>query len=196
MPRGTLLLATVLAALGGMAAPGSSALASGGGGCGRPVTDAPGRDVVMNRFCFTPTILHAPVGEPVTWSNRDVVSHVVGGANMGWGSFEQLRTGDSVSYRFSEPGVYPYVCSWHPGMVGAVVVGGGAPGSVHGRLGTTSVRPVSEGDRPAARPKQLAPVSAGDVAGPWKAMGAIALGLFAVTLAAGLELRRRLEHQR
>jgi hypothetical protein len=58
------------------------------------------------------------------------------------------------------------------------------------------VRPVSGGDRPADRPKLVPSASAADVAGPWKAMGAIALGLFAVTLAAGLELRRRLERRR
>jgi hypothetical protein len=42
---------------------------------------------------------------------------------MAWGSFEQIRRGESISHDFSEPGVYSYVCNMHPGMVGTVVVG-------------------------------------------------------------------------
>jgi hypothetical protein len=32
----------------------------------------------------------------------------------------------SAAWRFERPGVYPYYCVIHPGMVGAVVVGGGS----------------------------------------------------------------------
>jgi hypothetical protein len=109
---------------------------------------------------------------------------------MAWGSFEQLRPGDRTAYRFSEPGVYPYVCSWHPGMVGAVVVGE-APRFSGSGLGTAAVTPA---DRPlAAKRAEQAPLEIAGSAGPWKAFGAIALGLFALTLVAGLELRRRIE---
>jgi len=40
-----------------------------------------------------------------------------------------------VSYRFVRSGVYPYVCTYHPGMVGAVVVG---DGTGLGAVGTTT----------------------------------------------------------
>jgi hypothetical protein len=44
-----------------------------------------------------------------------------------------------VTYTFEEAGVYPYVCTWHPGMVGTVVVGDGSGGAI----GTsTSAGPV------------------------------------------------------
>ena len=36
----------------------------------------------------------------------------------------------SVTYRFSEPGVYPYLCTYHVGMVGVVVVGNGVGGAI------------------------------------------------------------------
>jgi plastocyanin len=197
MGRGTRLLIVAVMASLATAVLGVAARASGGGGCGGPVTDAAGTAIVIDRSCFSPTILHAPVGEPVMWANRDAVPHVVGGANMAWGSFEQLRTGDAVTYRFSEPGVYPYVCSWHPGMVGAVVVGDAGERLVDGQLGTTSVLREADRANPTGRQgASAAAVSTGGAATPWKVLAAIALGLFALTLGAGLELRRRLERQR
>ena len=62
-------------------------------------------------------------GETVTWANQDGFDHNVAGANGAWGSFEILRKEKTASYTFSEPGVYAYVCTVHPGMVGTVVVG-------------------------------------------------------------------------
>ena len=192
--RMRLLLVTAIATLA--LVPAAGAAASGGGGCGGPVTEAAGTGVGIEGFCFTPTILRTGVGETVTWTNRDRVPHVVGGANMVWGSFEQLRRGDSATYRFSEPGVYPYVCAWHPGMVGAVVVGEAGPQLAGGTLDGTSVAAASENVRSPIDPKLAASTSSADPSAPWKALAAIALGLFAVTLAAGLELRRRVDRER
>jgi plastocyanin len=107
-----------------------SALASGGGGCGRPVTDARGTTVVIRNFCFTPTVLHARLGQTVTWINRDEFPHTVSGANAAYGSYRELAQDEKVTYRFNRSGVYPYVCLIHPGMTGAIVVGtGSAPGA-------------------------------------------------------------------
>lgn len=105
--------------------PAAPAAASGGGGCGEPVTDATGSTVTIRGYCFRLTVLHTEPGVQVTFENRDPVRHNVLGANATWGSFETLRAGQSSTYRFSEPGVYPFVCAWHPGMVGAVLVGSG-----------------------------------------------------------------------
>jgi plastocyanin len=173
--RSSFLVSTAIAAL--VAGPATMAQASGGGGCGAPVTEAAGTRVDIERFCYTPTVIRAPVGEPVTWTNLDRVPHMVGGANMVWGSFENLGRGDSATYSFSEPGVYPYVCSWHPGMVGAVVVGDAGLGK-------------------AVEPEAVAASSssAGE-ATRWKVI-AVAIGLFAVTLGAALELRRRVDRER
>jgi plastocyanin len=43
-----------------------SALASGGGGCGRPVSDDEGTRVAIRNFCFGPTVLRVEPGETVT----------------------------------------------------------------------------------------------------------------------------------
>jgi plastocyanin len=105
------------------------ASASGGGGCGQPVTDATASGVDIEDFCFSPTIVRVGVGDAVTFTNVDPFPHSVLGANATWGDYAGFKK-NSVTYRFSEPGVYPYVCTYHLGMVGVVVVGNGVGGAI------------------------------------------------------------------
>jgi len=138
-----------------------TAAASGGGGCGRAVSDARGSTVRIKQFCFLPTILRIHPGQAVSFQNRDGFAHTVLGANAVWGSFSQVRGHGAVTYRFTRPGVYPYVCTFHPGMVGAVVVGNGA---AHGEAtaAVTAAGPVVAVDSAAER----APVATTDTAPP------------------------------
>lgn len=159
----------VLAALALAGLPAAPAAASGGGGCGTPATEGTGDAVSITGFCFEPTVLYAEPGAEVTFQNLDPVRHNVLGANGGWGSFEWLREGRSISNGFADAGVYPYVCTWHPGMVGAVVVGD----------------PVDIGSaEPVAR--VVGPTENG---APWKAAAGIALGLLLLTLVASAARR-------
>ncbi len=95
---------------------------AGGGGCAERPSAARGDDVSIGSFCIRPTVLHAKVGDTITWRNRDDFKHVINGANLRWGTFG-LRADRSFRQTFDEPGVYPYSCYLHPGMNGAVVVG-------------------------------------------------------------------------
>jgi plastocyanin len=121
------------------------AYASGGGGCGRAVTDDDGTRVNIRDYCFGPTILRVRAGDTVTWVNRDTFPHTILGANGAWGGYDTLRRGKEVSFRFVSSGVYPYVCTFHPGMIGAVVVGNGKPDGVTQAV-TTNAGPVINAD--------------------------------------------------
>ena len=112
-----------------------TAKASGGGGCGRPVSEGIGTAVDIRGFCFGPTILRVATGEAVTFTNRDPFEHSGLGANATWGDYDGFRRGKEVTYRFEQPGVYPYVCTYHVGMVGVVVVGSGAGGAIETTTG-------------------------------------------------------------
>ena len=176
-----------------------AAEASGGGGCGRAVSDARASTVRIHNFCFLPTILRIRPGQTVVFANHDGFAHVVLGANGVWGSFSQLRAHHDVRYRFTRPGVYPYVCTFHPGMGGAVVVGGGGG---HGEAVSTvtaagPVVPVGPGATarvPSGGVTATAPVAAAapmSTAGwmpPWELA---ALAAFAVGVAAFVALERR-----
>jgi plastocyanin len=181
--REAVTLATTVA-VAWLVAPAPPAVASGGGGCGGPVTDGRGTKVAIERFCFSPTVLYARPGDAVTWANRDSVPHNVGGANLAWGSFEQLRPGRSTSYSFSRPGVYAYVCSLHPGMVGTVVVAEPGPGA------TASEKTLSVGAAGATRAAPVPDAGAlGDV-GP-VATAAILAALAGLVIGAGVGRRTR-----
>lgn len=159
------------------------ASASGGGGCGRSVTDEAGTTVEIRWFCFGPTILRAPEGATVTFVNQDPVPHNVLGAAGAWGGYERLGEGREVSYTFTEPGVYPYACTYHPGMVGAVVVGDGAGGAIET---TTAAGPVVEAASLEAASTEareaVATLPPRTGAGAWPA---IALGTFGLLVASG-----------
>jgi hypothetical protein len=83
--------------------------------------------VVINRFCFAPAVVHVTPGQTVTWTNAEWVEHTVTGVARSFGDYESLAKDRSVSHRFDQAGTFPYFCAFHPGMVGAVVVGDGAP---------------------------------------------------------------------
>jgi plastocyanin len=177
------------AMLGGLACGAMSipAWASGGGGCGRPVTDARGSQVRIKQFCFTPTVLHIRRGQAVRFTNLDLFPHTVQGASVSWGSWDALGGDRSVTYTFKRSGVYPYVCTVHPGMVGAIVVGtGNGPGGAG--LTTTERGPVIQGT-PARASLVRASIDGGSN-GPWPVTTFVGFGMFAVAGAA-LLLRRK-----
>ena len=187
--RGLALVGAVLLAAGPWA---GSAHASGGGGCGRPVTDAAGTRVTIRSYCFGPTIVRVATGETVTWINRDAAPHSVLGANAVWGSFKTLRRTEPVSYRFARNGVYPYVCTYHPGMIGSVVVGDGTGPGAAGTL-IDEDGPVTLEQAPAEETQLAAQPSSADESRPgaWRVPTLVSLGTLAVGAAAGLTLRRR-----
>jgi plastocyanin len=162
-----------------------------GGGCHAAMTQGKGNRVEMVKACFTPSVLRTDPGTEVTFVNRDPTVHNV---SAEWSYISDLSQGDKFTATFSEPGVYPFACTYHPGMVGAVVVGDGT-GAGSGR--TVTVGEASEskvqassgqaGDRAAARP-----ASSDGPARGWLAGGAGGLALGAgVVLGAGWLVRRK-----
>lgn len=116
-------ISALMLVMGGLVVFGSGAALAGGGCHSTAATSARGTHVELSGACFGPTVLYAQPGQSVTFTNKDPMDHTVTGLGGQWGSFESLRPGKSVSYRFTAAGVYPYECILHPGMVGAVVVG-------------------------------------------------------------------------
>jgi plastocyanin len=148
MRRGMLLCMIVTVA----AVVGMPGVASAGGGCHSGVTesDATGQDAATVRLidaCFTATTTTVDPGTAVTFVNDDDgITHNVGGNQ--WGHFDDLLPGDAFTVSFDEAGTYPFACTYHPGMTGAIVVGDG-----RGAAGaeTITVEPFA----PASTPKTV-----------------------------------------
>jgi plastocyanin len=164
------------------------AFASGGGGCGGPVTETAGTRVAIRDYCFSPTILRVEPGQEVVFDNRDAFTHNVLGANGIWGSYTALKGHRADTYRFTEPGVYPYVCLFHPGMVGAIVVGNGVG---NGFEATTAAGPVAQTAPDLERAANVFPADGERERGPWTFV--VIAGAAAAFAAAGgaIALRRR-----
>lgn len=165
------------------------ASASGGGGCGRAVTDAEGTGVDIRDFCFSPTILRVSTGDAVTFTNVDPVPHSVLGANATWGDYAGFKN-KSVTYRFSEPGVYPYVCTYHVGMVGAVVVGDGVGGAIDTSTADGPVTKVDASDLGLENTSAVNPQPS-EAGGGWPVIVASAFGIVVGALAVIVVRRRR-----
>lgn len=119
-----MVLCTIVAVVAIVGMPAASA----GGGCHAGVTqnDAGGQDTATVRLidaCFTATVTTVDQGARVTFVNMDEFAHNVGGNE--WGHYEDLNGGDAFTVSFDEAGLYPFACTYHPGMTGAIVVGDG-----------------------------------------------------------------------
>jgi plastocyanin len=187
MRRAALLLCVVLGATAFILGTPGGALAGGGCHTGATQADASAEDEVTVRIvdaCFTASITKVEPGAPVTFVNLDAgLTHNVLG--NGWGHYDDMTKGDAFTATFAEAGVYPFACSYHPGMTGAIVVGDGF-GAGNGAVVDTApldLEPASRVTSPAvARPASEAPwIAAAGIAG-------VALG---AGIAAGIGRLRR-----
>ena len=90
------------------------------GGASSSVAIPVGAEFLGNR-AFTPPDLNVQVGTTVTWMNTDRDSHTTTSNAPGW-NFGTISAGRQFSFAFQTAGTYPYHCSFHPGMMGTVVV--------------------------------------------------------------------------
>jgi plastocyanin len=77
-------------------------------------------EVQIVDFAFVPATLIVPVGTTVRWTNTGV-EHTTTSRDNVWGS-EVLERGETFSFRFTQPGTYPYICGLHPDMTAVVIV--------------------------------------------------------------------------
>jgi plastocyanin len=181
MRPGKLRILLMLASAGAAVVGPWAAPATAGGGCHAGLTQGEGDSVEMSKMCFTPSILEVEPGTEVTFTNQDPMVHNVS-AN-GWGYFEDMRQGDSFTATFADEGTYPFACSYHPGMTGAVVVGDGSG------VGSGATVEGSSGTAEGTQPKASASTPSDSPATGW-----IAGGLIGILVGAGVGLalgRRR-----
>jgi 3',5'-cyclic-AMP phosphodiesterase len=85
-------------------------------------------EVKIDNFSFTPKSLTVKAGAVVTWTNRDDIPHTATSTEKKFAS-PVLDTDQAYSFKFQEPGSYPYFCKIHPTMTGTIVVEKDASGT-------------------------------------------------------------------
>ena len=168
----------------------SASTAWAGGFCSQAgFSDAATTDVGMAEMCFTPTVARIEPGDTVTFHNKDKTLHMVGGVTNVFGDLHtEVPSETSVSYRFNNEGVYPYLCILHPGMGGAIVVGDGK-----GKMttaGATTVEPPPTDDGAAESAVTEVEPAVRDERPTWLVPVAIAVGIAVLGLAA-IPMKRR-----
>ncbi|HLY77931.1 MAG TPA: cupredoxin domain-containing protein [Caulobacteraceae bacterium] len=76
--------------------------------------------VVIANLAFAPTDLNVRVGDAVQWVNKDMFLHSATSPNH---SFDvDLKPNAKAGVVMLRAGVYSYICRYHPGMKGQIVV--------------------------------------------------------------------------
>jgi len=93
---------------------------------GRPAAASPQAEmattVAIKDFTYKPGEITVSAGDEVTWSNADASNHNVVFDDDSQESIPNLREGEKASVAFKKSGSFAYVCTYHPGMEGRVVV--------------------------------------------------------------------------
>jgi plastocyanin len=77
--------------------------------------------IMIENYKFAPQMPEIPAGTTVTWTNKDIIPHTVA-ATDGRFMSPTIGRGDSFSVTFDQPGVYPYLCTFHTSMKGQITV--------------------------------------------------------------------------
>jgi plastocyanin len=160
------------------------------GGCGSPPTQGTAIEIVD--ACFQPSLLTISRGATVTFVNRDPFAHNVGGHL--WGHFDDLNEGQRFEATFHHDGIYPFACTLHPGMTGAIVVGDGVGAGNGHTVSVTIASKLTGAGSPAPVVAAAAPLPGDEETAPigWLLGGlVVGIGLGALAWPAAGRFRRR-----
>jgi plastocyanin len=79
-------------------------------------------DVDVKDNLFTPATIQAKVGQKITWNLRGQIAHTVTASEGAKFDSGPLNPGQSFSYTPTKAGTIQYLCSFHQGMVGTIIV--------------------------------------------------------------------------
>ncbi len=111
---GTLLLPALALVAVVVLAGGCSAPAAAEGPVATTTVDLP------RSYRFAPPAITVPAGTTVTWTNNDTFSHNV---RFEAEQPQTMRPGEQTTRTFDEPGLFPYLCTFHSqDLTGTVLV--------------------------------------------------------------------------
>ncbi len=77
--------------------------------------------VLIRDFKYVPETLTVKTGDTVIWKNEDIVPHTATTRGKGFDS-KNIAAGASWKYVANRPGVYSYICTYHPTMKAKLTV--------------------------------------------------------------------------
>jgi plastocyanin len=127
-----LLILTAALALGAAGCGGddNGSSSSSGGGYGSSAAPAKKKPatavgaIAIKGFAFAPADATVKVGQKITWTNDDAVSHNVVAKSGETFESKTLAKGDTFAYTPTKAGTISYVCTFHPQMKATLTVTG------------------------------------------------------------------------
>jgi plastocyanin len=124
-------IALVLCAVGALAVAGcggsdnsSTSTSSGSTSAASSSSSGGGVAVKMQNIAFDPKDVTVKVGQKVTWTNDDSVSHNVTAQSGASFKSKDFGNGGTFSFTPDKAGTIKYVCTIHPGMTATLTVTG------------------------------------------------------------------------
>jgi plastocyanin len=78
--------------------------------------------VAVGDNLFAPTTIHVKVGQKITWSQDGQIAHTVTATEGAKFDSGPLEPGKTFSYVAKQAGTIKYLCQFHQGMAGTIVV--------------------------------------------------------------------------
>jgi plastocyanin len=78
--------------------------------------------ITIQALKYSPETADIRAGETVQWTNDDLTPHTVTSEDGGELNSGSIEADASWSHTFSQPGTFPYYCTFHPEMQGTIVV--------------------------------------------------------------------------
>jgi len=78
-------------------------------------------EVWIESFAFNPVTITVTTNTTVIWTNKDGTAHTVT-SNTGDFDSGNMATNGTYSHTFTTAGTFPYHCTYHPDMLGSVIV--------------------------------------------------------------------------
>lgn len=77
-------------------------------------------EIKIGDLAFAPRDVTVRLGDTVTWVNADFIDHTATDSNGAWDV--TIAAGQSATLKPTEPGVFSYICRYHPDMTGRLTV--------------------------------------------------------------------------
>ena len=94
-------------------------------GC-KKKSDAPSspgtNEVWMQNISFKPSTITVAVNTTIKWTNKDNMDHTATSITAGVFDSGTLGNGGTFSHQFTTTGTFTYLCNFHSGMNGTVIV--------------------------------------------------------------------------
>ncbi len=148
---------------------------------GNGIALAASQAVTISNFAFAPASVTVSVGDTVTWTNSDAVTHTATADDASWDAGNITGNGGTGAFVFPTAGTFPFHCRIHSQMTATVIVQ--AAGATAPATGATAVPGTM-------RPTDTAPIGTGTTGTGDRLLAMVVIAMLAAAVGFAVLVRR------